>query len=199
MREAIHLGVCGTMTELTLNAFASSSGIPPTFLSPETGRRSFKDMHRFFQNLSASDPMEQREGTLETCQHLKLAAERFIRIMLGVMRMDPPLRAVGGIAHEREQVGDERRINAKLFADSWCIANCFAPAIDLDHVRIPHALRPDPCQASRWRLSAGSRSRTRDGAMGRLKRAHHRLPARSSAIRQCPWPRALDEENVFSP
>ena len=49
--------------------------------------------------------------------------------------------AVGGIAHEREQVGDERRINAKLFADSGCIANCFAPAIDLDHARIPHALR----------------------------------------------------------
>ena len=49
--------------------------------------------------------------------------------------------AVGGIAHEREQVGDERRINAKLSADSGCIANCFAPAIDLDHARIPHALR----------------------------------------------------------
>ena len=45
------------------------------------------------------------------------------------------------IAHEREQVGDERRINAKLFADSGCIANCFAPAIDLDRARIPHALR----------------------------------------------------------
>src|SRR6202043_3330827 len=64
--------------------------------------------------------------------------------------------AVGGIAHEREQVGDERRFNAKLFADSGCIANCFAPAIDLDHA-YPPRIAPDPCQASRWRLSAPSR------------------------------------------
>jgi len=46
---------------------------------------------------------------------------------------------------------------------------------------------PDPCQAFRWRLFARSRGRTRDG---QLKRAHHQLPARSSAKRRCPWPRA---------
>src|SRR6266404_8004603 len=49
--------------------------------------------------------------------------------------------AVGCIAHEREQIRNEWRIDAELFADPSRIANRFAPAVDLHHARISHALR----------------------------------------------------------
>src|SRR5215208_5882321 len=57
--------------------------------------------------------------------------------------------AVGRIAHEREQVRNELRIDSELFAYSSRITNRFAPAVDLHHARTSHALgqiligRPD--------------------------------------------------------
>ena len=49
--------------------------------------------------------------------------------------------AVGGIADEREQIGNQRRIDAELLADGGGIANDFAATVDLHHARASHALR----------------------------------------------------------
>src|SRR5206468_3038760 len=49
--------------------------------------------------------------------------------------------AVGRVAHEREQVRNELRADAELFAYPSRIANRFAPPIDLYHARTSHALR----------------------------------------------------------
>src|ERR687892_1633224 len=49
--------------------------------------------------------------------------------------------AVGRVAHEREQVWNELRADAKLFAYPGGIANGFTPAVDLHHPPSPHALR----------------------------------------------------------
>src|SRR2546423_11078034 len=56
---------------------------------------------------------------------------------------------VGGISHQREQVRNQRRIDAELFTYPGRIANRFAAAVDLHHARSAHALpeglvpRPD--------------------------------------------------------
>jgi hypothetical protein len=49
--------------------------------------------------------------------------------------------AIGRIADECEQVRDERRINAELFANAAGITDYFASAVDLHHARVAHALR----------------------------------------------------------
>src|SRR5205814_2580710 len=49
--------------------------------------------------------------------------------------------AVGHITHEREQVRNERGIDAELLAYPSRIANRFAAAVDLHHARTSHALR----------------------------------------------------------
>src|SRR5262249_50255193 len=48
---------------------------------------------------------------------------------------------VGRIAHERQQIRNERGIDAELFSYRSRIANDFAPAVDLHHARTSHALR----------------------------------------------------------
>ncbi len=95
----------------------------------------------------------QRREFLEEQRELALFAENVSRKFFDLTVVIQKLRGgpgadpgdagitVGRIAHEREQVRNERRIDAELFAHRGRIANDFAPAVDLHNTRPSHALR----------------------------------------------------------
>src|SRR5437763_1327066 len=77
------------------------------------------------------------------CRAMLASTPKAHESILGSAGADPRNAgiAVGRIAHECEQVRNERRIDAELFAYRNRIANRFAPAVDLYHARTSHALR----------------------------------------------------------
>ena len=159
-RRAVHsgkaaVGPCQRSSSTSPNSFASTRSVASRLKSNACSRRS--------PRISGGKSSERAVAVDQT--------RRADRADAGDARI-----AVGGVADQREPVGDELRVDAELLAHAGGVADRL-PRRSTCTTRSPRRTAPGPCRASRCRPSRHARPRRRCAPPRRARRPPRARPS----------------------